>query len=134
MVSDLHPGVSAPPRPMDNPLEGNVHALAEGQRLFRWFNCSGCHFNGGGGIGPALMDDDWIYGSEPPNIFATILEGRPNGMPSFRGRMSDRQAWQLVTFVRSLSREAGAGSPPQRPRGEQPEKKSSSSDAQKSRD
>ena len=50
------------------------------------YNCSGCHSHGGGGIGPALMDDEWIYGSDPENIFATIVEGRPNGMPTFRGQ------------------------------------------------
>jgi mono/diheme cytochrome c family protein len=27
------------------------------------------------------MDDKWLYGSEPENIVASILEGRPNGMP-----------------------------------------------------
>jgi cytochrome c oxidase cbb3-type subunit 3 len=58
---------------------------------------------GGGGMGPALMDDKWRYGSESQNIFATIMDGRPNGMPAFRGRISDEQAWQLVAYVRSMS-------------------------------
>ena len=49
------------------------------------------------------MDDRWIYGSRPENIFATILEGRPNGMPSFRGRIPDFQVWQIVAYVRSMS-------------------------------
>ena len=66
--------------------------MAEGQRLYRWYNCAGCHANGGGGMGPPLMDDKWIYGSEPENIVATILEGRPNGMPSFRGKVPDDQS------------------------------------------
>ena len=35
-----------------------------GQEALRWFNCSGCHGNGGGGSGPPLMDDIWIYGGE----------------------------------------------------------------------
>jgi len=45
------------------------------------------------------MDDEWIYGFEPVNIFATIVEGRPNGMPSFRNRIPDYQVWQLVAYV-----------------------------------
>jgi cytochrome c oxidase cbb3-type subunit 3 len=49
------------------------------------------------------MDDEWIYGSEPANIFATIIEGRPNGMPSFRGKIPDYQVWQLAAYVRSMS-------------------------------
>jgi cytochrome c oxidase cbb3-type subunit III len=71
--------------------------------MYNQFNCSGCHFQGGGGIGPALMDDRWIYGNAPNNIFATIVEGRPNGMPSYRGRIPEQQVWHLVTYVQSLS-------------------------------
>src|SRR5688572_14423044 len=36
-------------------FELNAVALSEGQRLFSAFNCTGCHANGGGGMGPALM-------------------------------------------------------------------------------
>jgi cytochrome c oxidase cbb3-type subunit 3 len=49
------------------------------------------------------MDDKWIYGSAPANIFATIVEGRPNGMPAFGGKLASTQVWQLVAYVRSLS-------------------------------
>ena len=63
--------------------EENAFALSEGKRLYSAFNCVGCHAHGGGGMGPALIDDKWIYGHEPGQIFATIVEGRPNGMPSF---------------------------------------------------
>jgi cytochrome c oxidase cbb3-type subunit 3 len=48
------------------------------------------------------MDDQWIYGSEPENIFASIVEGRPNGMPSFRGKIPALQVWQLTAYVRSV--------------------------------
>lgn len=54
-------------------------------------------------MGPALMDNVWIYGSEPANIFATITQGRPNGMPSFRSRIPEYQAWEIAAYVRSLS-------------------------------
>ena len=77
--------------------------MSEGKRLYNQFNCSGCHFQGGGGIGPPLMDAQWIYGSEPENIYETIVEGRPNGMPSFKGRLANDQIWQLVVYVRSMS-------------------------------
>jgi cytochrome c oxidase cbb3-type subunit 3 len=81
----------------------NAYEVAQGKLLFRWFNCVGCHAQGGGAMGPALMDDKWIYGSEPMAIFTTIVEGRPNGMPSFRGRIPEEQVWQLVAYVRSMS-------------------------------
>ncbi|MDB4891334.1 MAG: cytochrome c class, partial [Gemmatimonadetes bacterium] len=37
------------------------------------------------------------------NIYATIVQGRPNGMPSFAGRIPAPQVWMLVAYVRSLS-------------------------------
>jgi cytochrome c oxidase cbb3-type subunit 3 len=91
------------PMPVSVAYSDSAYAISEGKRLFSSFNCNGCHAHGGGSMGPALMDDKWIYGSEPENIFATIVEGRPNGMPSFGGRIPDQQVWQLVAYVRSLS-------------------------------
>jgi cytochrome c oxidase cbb3-type subunit 3 len=85
----------------------NAYAMSEGKRLFSAYNCTGCHAHGGGGIGPALMDAKWIYGSAPQNVYATIVEGRPNGMPSFRGKIPDFQVAQLVAYVRSMSGIAG---------------------------
>jgi cytochrome c oxidase cbb3-type subunit 3 len=102
-LSDLQPGVPTPRPPSPSPYDGNAYAISQGKQLFEWFNCSGCHAQGGGGIGPALMDEKWVYGAAPGNIFATIVEGRPNGMPSFRGRIPTQQVWQLVAYVRSLS-------------------------------
>jgi cytochrome c oxidase cbb3-type subunit III len=81
----------------------NAYAMNEGKRLFDAYNCSGCHAHGGGAIGPALMDEAWIYGGEAANIFQTIVEGRPNGMPSFRGKIADFQVADLVAYVRSMS-------------------------------
>jgi cytochrome c oxidase cbb3-type subunit 3 len=76
--------------------------VSQGKKLFTWFNCNGCHANGGGGSGPALMDDVWLYGSSIENIAATIREGRPNGMPSFRGKIPEDQIWQIAAYVRAL--------------------------------
>ena len=99
----LHAGNAPPEPPVPNAYQENAYAMSQGKRLFSAYNCNGCHANGGGGSGPALMDDVWIYGSAPQNIFATIVEGRPNGMPSFRGRIPDQQVWQLVAYIRSMS-------------------------------
>ncbi len=107
-VSGLHPaapttGSTMPNTPVNNPYSESAYAVSEGQKLYNQYNCVGCHFHGGGGIGPPLMDQDWIYGSEPQNIYATIVEGRPNGMPSFRGKIPDFQVWEIVAYVRSMS-------------------------------
>src|SRR5215207_1093677 len=50
----------------------NAYHLAQGQRLYLWMNCAGCHSNGGGGMGPPLMDDEWRYGGSLPQIVSTI--------------------------------------------------------------
>jgi len=84
-------------------FEGSAFHIAQGQRLYGWMNCAGCHAHGGGGMGPPLMDDEWRYGGSMAEIAATILDGRPNGMPAFRGRVTEDQAWQLAAFVRALS-------------------------------
>jgi cytochrome c oxidase cbb3-type subunit 3 len=102
-LTDLQPGEPAPPPTVDSPYRDNAYGLSEGKRLYSWFNCVGCHQHGGGAIGPALMDHRWIYGSRPEQIFSTIMQGRPNGMPSFAGHLTEQQAWELVAYVESLS-------------------------------
>ncbi len=102
-TSQLKPGGLQPAPGMSNPFETTAWDVAEGKRLFEYFNCVGCHAHGGGAIGPPLMDKNWIYGSDPANVYASIVEGRPNGMPSFRGRINEFEVWRLVAYVRSLS-------------------------------
>jgi cytochrome c oxidase cbb3-type subunit 3 len=101
--TSLVPGEPAPSPPQNNPFGENAWGISEGKRLFSSYNCVGCHANGGGGMGPALMDERWIYGERPSNVFETIVEGRPNGMPAFRGKIPDQQVWMLVAYVRSMS-------------------------------
>jgi len=103
----LSPGPSGPVEyrsGIGKQYEENAYHISQGQRLYIWFNCNGCHANGGGDSGPALMDDRWIYGGQIENIVQTIREGRPNGMPSFRGKVPDDQIWQIAAYVRSMGR------------------------------
>jgi cytochrome c oxidase cbb3-type subunit III len=101
-VSTLSAGVHYPLAKIENPFDGNVHALQEGRQLYLWFNCAGCHGAiGGGAIGPPLRDKDWIYGSDSLHIYRSIVEGRPNGMPAYRGVPED-SLWKIVAFVRSF--------------------------------
>lgn len=110
--SELQPGGMQSMPAVNNPYAGNAYAISEGQRLFGWYNCTGCHANGGGAIGPPLIKQTWIYGGEPANIFDTIVKGRPNGMPAWGGRIPEYQVWQIVTYVRSLNNlEPKAASP-----------------------
>jgi cytochrome c oxidase cbb3-type subunit 3 len=105
----LGAAITAPPRDVgpprwEPPYGENAWAVTEGKRLFGWFNCAGCHgLGGGGGMGPPLADDRWRYGIDPEDVFASIVDGRPNGMPAFRGKIPDQQIWELVAYVRSMS-------------------------------
>ena len=100
----IFPGSKPPaPSPRAAAFEGNAYDLAQGQWLFGTMNCAGCHGHGGGGMGPALIDGKWRYGGRIDQIAASIVEGRPNGMPSWRGKLTDQQVWQLAAYVRSLS-------------------------------
>ena len=91
-----------PPAENISMYDDNAYAVNEGKRLFRWYNCAGCHASGGGAIGPALMDSEWRYGSDPASLYASIVQGRANGMPSFGGHIPDDQVWKIVAYVRSM--------------------------------
>jgi cytochrome c oxidase cbb3-type subunit 3 len=104
----VFPG-GAQPRPLDPRAAAygqNAFAIAQGQQLFGTMNCVGCHSHGGGGMGPALMDAQWRYGGRIDQIAQSIAEGRPNGMPAWEGKLTDRQIWQLAAYVRTLSGQA----------------------------
>jgi cytochrome c oxidase cbb3-type subunit III len=101
------PGPHAPGTPdvaSGAAASGNAYEVSEGKRLYVWFNCAGCHGHGGGGdIGPPLLDAAWKYGSEPREVYESIVHGRPDGMPAFGGKIPEQQVWQLVAYVRSMS-------------------------------
>jgi cytochrome c oxidase cbb3-type subunit 3 len=114
-VGQLEPGAAQQQEEVKSPYQENAWGLSEGKRLYGAFNCAPCHgVNGGGAIGPPLMDDAWIYGAKPVQIYATISQGRPDGMPSFGGHIPTQQIWQLVAYVQSLSGQVRATTAPGR--------------------
>jgi cytochrome c oxidase cbb3-type subunit 3 len=105
-VTGIYPGGSpAGLNPdMKNPLAGDPDAAARGAKDFDAFNCSGCHMaRGGGGMGPALSDNAWVYRASPANIYLSIVQGRSAGMPAFGAMLPDRTVWELVAYIQSLS-------------------------------
>jgi cytochrome c oxidase cbb3-type subunit III len=91
------------PAVLANPYEGNARAVEDGGKLFVAYNCADCHgAEGSGAMGPSLQDGRWHFGGSPGAVFQSIYEGRPDGMPSWGGRISDDQIWRLVAYVRSL--------------------------------
>lgn len=112
--SELQPGQPVADKEMRVPYEENAYAMSEGKRLYEWFNCAGCHAQGGGSIGPPLIDEKWLYGASPENIYATIVEGRPNGMPAFGDKIPNNELWQIVAYVRALNGQASKDAAPSR--------------------
>src|SRR4051812_13580769 len=53
-MSPIQPGMPQQAVLTRNEYESNAYAVAQGQQLFRGYNCNGCHSNGGGGMGPPL--------------------------------------------------------------------------------
>jgi cytochrome c oxidase cbb3-type subunit 3 len=97
------PGPPLEASPSVNPFGQDPLALNDGRLYFVRYNCSGCHGDhGGGGMGPSLRDDTWIYGSSDAQIFSDIAEGRAHGMPSWASRIPDAMVWRIVSYIKSL--------------------------------
>jgi cytochrome c551/c552 len=92
------------PLPVKNPYEGDKAAIANGAKLFVGYNCLDCHgADGSGAMGPSFQDGRWHFGGSPGDVFESIYQGRPDGMPAWGGRISNEQIWILTAYVRSLS-------------------------------
>lgn len=92
------PGIS-----LANPYGNSPSAIARGKRMFRAMNCAGCHgYTGAGGMGPALNDSYWRYGGSPVEIYKSIYEGRPKGMPAWGVALPPKEIWALTAYVSSL--------------------------------
>ena len=86
-----------------NPYAQNQGAIEEGRFLYVRMNCAYCHgFDGKGGMGPDLTDNQWRYGASDVDIFNSIYRGRAQGMPAWGEILPENQLWELVTYVRSL--------------------------------
>lgn len=102
-VTTLFPGTNKVAAELKNPYAGDEKAIARGQQHFAAFNCNGCHAPlGGGGMGPPLSDDTWIYGSDPGQVYLSIMHGRPNGMPAWGAMLPEKTTWELVAYIDTL--------------------------------
>jgi cytochrome c oxidase cbb3-type subunit 3 len=91
---------------LTNPFQGDQTKIKEGGELFVSYNCMDCHgMDGSGAMGPSLADARWHFGGSAGEVYQSIYEGRPDGMPAWGGRIPDDQIWRLVAYVQSL----GAG-------------------------
>ena len=53
-------------------------------------------------MGPDLTDTEWRYGGLPVQIYKTIRDGRPQGMPAWGVALPPDDIWKLVAYVQSF--------------------------------
>ena len=84
-------------------LAKDAQATQIGQRLFINY-CSTCHGSDAGGAPgfPSLTDNDWLYGSSPDDIKASILNGRNGVMPAMGAALGDDGVKEVTAYVLSL--------------------------------
>ena len=88
-----------------NPYEGNAEAIATGAKLYISYNCVDCHgADGGGAMAPAFIDSRWHFGGSAAEVYESIAQGRPDGMPAWGGLIDKHSIWRLVSYVRSLEK------------------------------
>jgi len=104
-VEHIRPGQTAPRGvTLKNPYAGNAAAVATGAKLFISYNCLDCHgAEGSGAMGPSLADGRWHFGGEDSELFESIYQGRPDGMPAWGSAIAPDQIWMLVSYVKSLN-------------------------------
>jgi mono/diheme cytochrome c family protein len=107
-----NPGGNPEAAKMKNPVAATAASVTAGAATYKKY-CAFCHGTAGKGDGaltpkgmtPAdLTDAKWDRGSTDGEIFTVIMEGAgPNfQMKGLKGKISDREVWQIVNFLRTL--------------------------------
>ncbi len=102
--------------------ESNVEMLTDESRILAGGtiftkNCAVCHANdGGGGIGPNLTDEYWLYGHDIKDVFKTVKYGTNKGMTKWDGLLSASDIQNVSSYVLSLQGTTPAN--PKEPQGE----------------
>jgi mono/diheme cytochrome c family protein len=96
-----------------NPIPSSVKSIEDGQKLYQ-SNCRHCHGAKGLGDGPLapkdppppanLTDAKWDHGSSDGEIFYVISNGAgpDSKMKSMKAKLSDKDIWNIVNYIRSL--------------------------------
>jgi mono/diheme cytochrome c family protein len=113
-AQELHP--AAPHRhpeaqKLKNPIPADAPSIEEGRKLYQRY-CASCHGASGKGDGsmalaggtPAnLTDEAWDHGSTDGEVFVVIRDGTSSDMEPYKDRLTDKQMWQVVNYIRSLA-------------------------------
>ena len=96
---------------MINPLKGNAEATSEGKKIYTHY-CVTCHGDKGKGNGiaapglsrpPADHTSDFVQNQTDGALFWIISQGN-NPMPTYKTTLTETQRWQVVNFIRTLTK------------------------------
>ena len=114
------PWISPPAaKNLKNPLARNESVLADAKTLYI-NNCAPCHGEKGKGDGPAATSlnpkpadhsSAAVQSESDGSLFWKISEGR-NAMPGYKKTLTDKQRWELVYYIRTLSKNKSKGALP----------------------
>jgi len=105
-------GGNAEAAKIKNPVAATPASLSAGKRSYQRL-CEKCHGPEGKGDGtaitgtqpPDLTDTKWEFGSSDGEIFAAIHDGTSADMEGYKERMGETDIWNVVNYVRSLSKQ-----------------------------
>lgn len=96
---------------MKNPVPSDEASITEGRKLYLR-HCASCHGQTGkgdgsmalaGGTPSNLVDETWDHGSSDGEIFVVIRDGVSSDMEAYKDKLTEKQIWQVVNFIRSLN-------------------------------
>ncbi len=88
----------------DIKLLTDATSLEAGKKVYDIY-CVACHLaDGGGSIGPNLIDDKWILGGGIEKIFHTISEGGRSGkgMVAWKSSIKQEERQQVASYIISI--------------------------------
>jgi len=119
-ISPLDLIKSAPKGTLVNPYKDTqADIVVQGEALFGSSSCSGCHGPaGGGGLGPPVTNDIWVYGGDDDTLFRLIALGSDGlqaqgysrkghesivaPMPPFGAALKNSDdLWKILAFIRA---------------------------------
>lgn len=114
---------------LKSPYADYASVAEEGRKVYLAAGCNGCHGMGGGGMGPPLTNEVWVYGKDDDTLFRLIALGSDElqkqgysrkgsenvvgPMPPFGGIVkSDDDMWKIIAWIRSVNPSSAAASAP----------------------
>jgi mono/diheme cytochrome c family protein len=112
---------------LESPYADFASIAADGRKVYLAAGCNGCHGMGGGGMGPPLSNQVWVYGKDDDTLFRLIALGSDElqkqgysrkGSENVVGPMppfgtivkSDDDMWKIIAFIRSVNPSSVEGS------------------------